>query len=108
MGESRHIVILGNSVILGTIELSIRRYSDYKVTSLESIPNIVDLAALEPDVMLFDLESKRPETAFDLLETLHGLRLIGISPDTNIVKIWSGKQLREVSIKELMELIDEQ
>jgi len=108
MEKPRHVVILGNSVILGTVEASIRRYSHYEVICLESIPDAVELKALDPDVMLFDLESNRPEAAFTLLETLPGLRLIGISPDTNFIKIWSGKQLREVSTRELMELINEQ
>ena len=108
MDKPRHIVILGNSIILGTVGASVRRYSSYEVITLEAIPDAVDLEALNPDVMLFDLENNRPEAAFSLLETVPGLRLIGISPDNNLVKIWSGKQLRELTTKELLEIINEQ
>jgi hypothetical protein len=31
--------------------------------------------------------------------------LIGISPDINLVKIWSGRQVRELSTQDLFELI---
>lgn len=108
MNEPRHIVMLGNSVILGTVGASVRRYPQYRVSSLGSIPDIAELEALRPDVMFFDLESNRPEAAFTLLETSPGLMLIGISPDSNLVKVWSGKQLRELSTRELMEVIDKQ
>jgi hypothetical protein len=31
--------------------------------------------------------------------------LIGVSPDVNLVKVWSGRQLREMSMVELTEII---
>jgi len=64
------------------------------------------LAALAPDVVLFDLEAGRPEAAFRMLESHPGLTLVGISPDNNTVKVWSSSQLRELSTKELMGVID--
>jgi hypothetical protein len=56
---------------------------------------------------LFDLETTRPETVFSLLETQPGLLLLGISPDGNVMRLWSGRELREVSGKELKEIIEE-
>ena len=62
---------------------------------------------MAPDVVVFDLEATRPEAAFSLLERCPSLKLIGISPDSNLVRIWSGKQLRELSTQDLLDVINE-
>ncbi len=105
--EKRRIVLYGTSVIVGTIGASLRRSSRYKVIPLlPDQPN--ELENLAPDVVLFDLDAAHPVAAFSLLEKLPGLLLVGISPDKNLVKVWSGRQLRELSTQELMGVIDYQ
>ena len=103
----RRVVVLGNSVIVATVAASLRRFSHYEVISA-SLSQMDNLGVIEADVVLFDLEAARPEAAFSLLETRPGLMLIGISPDSNLVKMWTGRELRELSTKELVEVIDEQ
>ena len=39
--------------------------------------------------------------AFSLPESGPGLVLIGVSSDSNLVKIWTGRQIREMSIQDL-------
>ncbi len=104
--EKRLIVLYGNSVIVGTVGASLQRSHQYKVVPmLPSQQN--ELEATAPDVVVFDLEAARPEAAFSMLETRPDLKLIGISPDNNLVRIWSGKQLRELSTKDLLDVINE-
>ena len=45
--------------------------------------------ATKTDILLFDLETTWPEAVFSLLESKANLQLIGISPDINLVKVWS-------------------
>jgi hypothetical protein len=59
-------------------------------------------------VILFDVEAGRPEAAFSFLQKHPTLLVIGVSPDSNLVKIWSGRQLRELSTQGLLDVIDEQ
>ena len=109
MEISRRIFLYGNSVILGTLGTSLRRNPQFEVTTLAPpLPRGSELQALNPDVVVFDLESARPESAFSLLETSPKLLLIGISPDKNLVKVWSGRQLRELSTQDLIAVIDGQ
>ena len=104
--EKRLIVLYGNSVIIGTVGASLRRSERYKVVPL--LPSQqCELEAMAPDVIVFDLEAARPEAAFSLLESCPSLKLIGISPDSNLVRIWSGKQLRELSTQDLLDVINE-
>jgi hypothetical protein len=66
---------------------------------------VQDLDNVNPDILLFDLETIHTEAVFSALKTNPSLLLIGISPDVNPVKIWSGRQLRELSMKDLLDLI---
>jgi len=103
---SRRILLYGNSVILGAIGASLRRCSQFEVTTLASpLQKMQKLDAVNPDILLFDLETIHTEAVFSKLKTNPSLLLVGISPDTNLVKIWSGRQVRELSTQDLLELI---
>lgn len=58
-----------------------------------------------PDVIFFDLESPCPTAAFSLLETHPQLFLLGISPDNNLVRVWSEQRYREPCLTDLAALI---
>jgi hypothetical protein len=105
----RRIYLYGNSVILGTLEASLRRYSQCEVTVLvPPLPGSQELATLKPDVVIFDLQTAQTEAVFSLLEGCPGLLLIGVNPDRNVVKVWTGRQLRELSTNDLLKVIDGQ
>lgn len=109
MERRRRIYLYGNSVIMGTLGTSLQRVSRYEVNALSAPwPEMVELEAMAPDVILFDVEAGRPEAAFFLLQKHPSLLVIGVSPDSNLVKIWSGRQLRELSTQGLLDVIDEQ
>jgi hypothetical protein len=100
------ILLYGNSLILGSIGDILRRYPQFEVTTLLPPPQeMQSLNSLKSDILLFDLETTRPEAVFSLLESDANLHLIGISPDTNLVKVWSIRELREVSVQDLCEVI---
>ena len=107
MEKRRRIVLYGNSLVVGTVGASLRRLPQYEVVSLPMAQQN-ELEATAPDVVLFDLEAARPEAAFSLLERCPGLLVIGISPDKNVAGIWSGKQLRELSMRDLVQVINDQ
>ncbi len=105
MDSKRRICFFGKSVILGTLEASLRNLSQYEITTIdpEQIHELPDA-----DVMFFDLEAPRPQEAFYVLENRPGLLLIGVSPDKNTVKLWSGQQLQELSFQGLLDVMDQQ
>lgn len=106
MERQKQIWLYGNSVILGTIGASLKRSKQFEVTTMVS--PLPENSEKEPDVIFFDLEFSRPKDAFMLLESYPTLKLIGVSPDNNIVKVWSGKQLKELSTNDLLDMVNEQ
>jgi hypothetical protein len=69
------------------------------------LPGAQVLDDAKPEILLFDLETTHAEAVFSLLKTNPRLLLIGISPDINLVRIYSGRQVRELSTQSLLELI---
>ena len=103
---SRRVLLYGNSVILGSIGAGLRRSERLEVTACESqLGDPRQLEKLQPDIILFDSEATRAEALFPLLESHTAVLLIGVSPDVNLVKVWTGRQLREMSMVELTEII---
>jgi hypothetical protein len=70
-----------------------------------TLPGAQVLDDAKPDILLFDLESLYSEAVFSLLGTNPRFLLIGINPDVNLVKIWSGRKVRQLSTQSLLELI---
>lgn len=102
----QQILLYGNSVILGSIGACLQRCSQFEVTTLASpTQEVQKLETLKPDILLFDLETIHTEPVFSALKTNPSLLLIGISSDINLVKIWSGRQFRDLSIEGLFDVI---
>jgi len=59
------------------------------------------------DVILFEEQAGCPDAAFSLIETRPGLLLIGIDPSKDQVRLWSGQQLRQLSMQDLAEIIEQ-
>jgi hypothetical protein len=103
------VYLWGNTVILASLRLSLQSQPQFEVTNLvPPLPNAQELATLNPEVIIFDLEAARPKAAFSLLEACPDLILVGVSPDTNLVKIWAGLQVRELSTEGLLDIINQQ
>lgn len=108
MDKRQRILILGNSLILNVLGESLKRSGHFDLTSQEMPNDVRDLEHMNPDAILFDLEAPHKEDVFSLSENCSKLLLIGVSPDTNIVKVWSGRQLRELSMQGLLDMIEDQ
>jgi hypothetical protein len=103
---NRRILLYGNSVILGSIRIGLQRCSQFEVMTLQ-IP-LRDSQTFDPgkpDIVLFDLEASELEAPFFLLKINPALVLIGISPGTNLVRVWNSRQQQEMSMQGLLELI---
>jgi hypothetical protein len=107
VGKQKRILLYGNSVILGCIGASLERADRFQITRL-SLPlaGPSDLEALGPDAVLFDAENGDSEAAFSLLKDHPELLLLSVSPDGNVVRLWSGQQYRELSTNDLAALIE--
>lgn len=102
----RRILLYGDSVVLGSVGASLGRAAGFELVRLRTArPTAAELRAARPDVILFDIENDHPRAAFRLLEDDPDLLLLGISPDVNLVRLWEGRQYRELTADALATLI---
>lgn len=107
MIERRRVFLYGRSVILGTVGASLQARPHLEVVSLSSpFPAPRELAALAPDVVIFDIDAARPEPALSLLEARPNLLLIGIDPESKQLLVLSGRPRDALSIDDLVRVID--
>lgn len=103
---SRRVLLYRDSIILGSIGAGLRRSDRVGVTACESPKEDLRLLdSLQPDIILFDSEATQAEALLPFLEAHPSMLLIGVSLDVNLVRVWSGRQLREMSMVELTEII---
>jgi len=105
MKQNCRIVLFGKSVIVGTVGASLQTSSLYDLRLLTH-EHPEELIAIKPDVVIFDLELTRPEEILPYLADICDLMLMVISPDSNLVKFWERRQLRELSTLGLMGVIN--
>jgi hypothetical protein len=102
------IVLYGQSVILGVLAASFQRYPQLDVITLTSSYATLamqQLAALIPDVIIFDANAGLPEVTFSLLQSCPELRIIGIDPGKNQARLWAGQLLSELSTSDLVDTL---
>ena len=108
MAKQKRIFLYGRSVIIGSVGASLERGGQFEVIQLTlPLPAPSELDAMAPDVVVFDTQNSHPGPAFSLLETRPGLLLLGISPDGDVVRLWSRRQYRALSTRDLAALIED-
>lgn len=106
MTRLHRVILYGNSVIVGTVAASLARYPDLEVVGVSPpVTAAKELAALEPDVIIFDVEAGHPEPAFALLKDCPRLLLVGVSPETDQLMLWSSGKTNALSTEDLVKVI---
>jgi hypothetical protein len=107
MEKRQRVILYGRSLILGTVGASLQKRPTLEVAYLSiPFPSVQELVDMAPDVILFDAGSARPVAAFALFEICPDLLLIGIDPGNNQARLWSGRELHELSIEDLLHVIE--
>ncbi len=106
MVRTRHVIVYGRTVILGTVEASLRRFPQMKISVLcAPFPTVEELEVMAPDAILFDMEAPQPESALALLERCPGLLLIGVNASSNGALVLSSRPATVLSADDLVHVI---
>jgi hypothetical protein len=100
--KRQRICILGDSLILGALGESLKRGGQYDLTRMALPEDVREMDPGSADAILFDLETTRAETFLSLQEGDSQLLIVGVSAEANLVRMWVGRQLRELSMQGLM------
>lgn len=112
MKKQLRIILYGDTLVLAGMRLNLGANPAFEVVAL-NVSNIAGqeqpderaLFALQPDVVIFDTSLVQPKFLFNLNELKSGVQLIGIDPDRDQVQVWSGQQLHELSMQDLVSVL---
>jgi hypothetical protein len=108
VAERRRILVYGNSLVVEGVGASLRRAGGFDVFSVDPpLPGPPELEDMAPDLVLFDVEGQHPEPVLALLESLPDLLVLGLSPDGNVARLWSGRRYHDLTTGDLAALLDD-
>ncbi len=109
----RTVVLYGSSLALSSIGASLQTCVGLRVLAVDSeAPGAAGahsaaqrLAALRPDVVLFDLASVRSDFAIELWKAQPGILLIGVDLLTGQALVLAGQSARAHTTEDLLQVI---
>jgi len=104
--KQQRTILYGDSLILAGVRADLSACPSMELIILDQplAQPVEQIAALQPDVLIFDLGAIQPDFPFCLLQ-LPGLLLIGLDPETHQALVWSGRQEAAAEAGDLLEII---
>lgn len=106
MTKRTRVLLYGNSLVVEGIGAGLGNTTELDVVRLpRALPGDSDFKTLAPEVIVFDIDTPGYTAVFSALEDNPDLVLLGVSADTNVVRVWSGRRYEELSVSDLATLI---
>jgi hypothetical protein len=100
------VVLLGDTLVLASLQASLATYAGLEVLCLDDpLVSAQDLSALHPDAVIVDAATIQCPWLGLFSDPPSDLLLVGVDAATNRVQVWSGQQLSAASTRELVALI---
>jgi hypothetical protein len=109
MARPLKVVLYGDTLVLAGLQAGLASYAGLEVTGLDGLTaGDQELCAALPDAVIFDLGAAQPAFYYALVEKLPELLLVGVDATCNRALVWCGQQVRELSIHDLVLMIEHQ
>lgn len=111
MEKLRKVVLCGKSVLLASLEVSLKGRDGLAVTRIDALLSDIEarmndlLAALGPDVVVIDLGDAYEGVALTILKDHPGIALIGVDPAKNTVLVLSSQKFTTQTTAELADVL---
>jgi DNA-binding NarL/FixJ family response regulator len=105
MQRKTRVIFCGESLVLAGLQAILNQDSSIEVVAQTLPSSASQLCEMQPEVIIYDTNALQPGFRELLAAELPGLLLIGIDPDSHQVTLWSGRRMRELSSRDLVEII---
>ena len=104
----RTVALYGNSLVISSIGASLQGRVGLEIKCVDAVlPDAASqLAALQPDIVIFDLAVAHPEFAIELWKAQPRLLLIGVDLKTGQALVLSGQSSRLLTPDDLLQVIE--
>ncbi len=104
MEKRQKILLYGNTLVLAGIQASLRDCPSFEVIAPDAPANQAELLASPPDVVIFDMEAVQPEFLLAQMQSLPGLLLIGIDPESHEVLL-TGQEVGSIALDQILQIV---
>ena len=104
MEKKQRVIIYGNTVVLAGIEARIKLDPNIEVIGHALPGSQQDLAELQADVVIFDMDEVQPEFLLAQLQSQADLLLIGIDPESHEVLL-TGQAARSIRLDQITKIM---
>jgi hypothetical protein len=104
METRQKILIYGNSLALSCIQASLRTCPSFDVIAPNPTADQAELLAPPPDVIIFDMGAVQSEFLLAQMQSLPGLLLIGIDPESHEVLL-TGQAAHSISLDQIAQIL---
>ena len=104
MEKRQKILLYGNTLVLAGIQASLRDCPSFEVIAPYVPANQAELLASPPDVVIFDMEAVQPEFLLAQMQSLPGLLLIGIDPESHEVLL-TGEAAHSITLDQITQIL---
>jgi hypothetical protein len=107
MGKKPNVVLYGASLVMSGLAASLENETNLSLYQLKGCEGQAapQLAALHPDVVIFDLAAGPPDNAFLLLWEQSQVLLIGVDLNRHTLLQWAGQQARAQTTQDVVQAI---
>jgi hypothetical protein len=105
MRKTNRVVMLGNTLVLAGIQTSVNLDKQCEVIARPLQTGLAELVELQPDALIYELDSLPGEFLYGLSRELPELLQIGVDPETNRAIFWSGQEAAELTSRDLARAI---
>jgi hypothetical protein len=101
------VALWGNSLVLSSVGARLRSVARLEPVTIDAaLPDAVErLSALQPDVVVLELETARPGPLLALWKARPELLLIGVDLGTDRMLVLSGRPARALTTENLIETL---
>ncbi len=104
METRQKVLIYGCSLVLSGIEASLRAYPSLEVITGDPAAGEAEPLAPLPDVVIFELATSQSEFLLAQMQSLSGLLLIGVDPESHEVLL-TGQAARSISVDQIAQIL---
>ena len=105
--KTRAVVLYGGNLVMSIIGASLREKPEFQLRQIDGLPHdiMVQLEAVPPDVILFDLAGHHPDFAISLLWSHPKIMLIGVDLASHRMLVLSGSQSQLLTQEDLLQVM---
>ena len=104
MDRQHKVLFYGNSLLLAGVQATLKGFPDFEIIVSDQPATQAELLVLNPAVVIFDMLALESEFLLAQMQSLPGLLLIGVDPESHEVLL-TGQAACSISLEQITQIV---